>query len=267
MATVALRLTPGLLTGSRAPAIVERNLMVYRSSWLLLVSGLLEPLLYLLSLGVGVGRLVGDVTGPDGRTLSYAAFVAPAMLASSVMNGAVIDTTFNVFFKLKFAKVYDAILSTPVSPLDVTLGEIAWSLGRGILYSSAFLAFMLAAGLVSSWWAVLVLPIAALAGFSFAAVGMACTTFMRSWQDFEWITLATLPMFLLSATFYPLTTYPPALQQVVRWTPLYQVVDLVRSATTGTVHVGLLANLLYLVGIGAVGMAVSRHRLARLLLR
>jgi lipooligosaccharide transport system permease protein len=267
MASVALRLTPSLLAGSRAPAMVERNLMVYRRSWLLLVSGVLEPLFYLLSLGVGVGRLVGDITGPDGRTLSYAAFVAPAMLASSVMNGAVIDTTFNVFFKLKYAKLYDAVLSTPVSPLDVTLGEIGWSLGRGILYSSAFLAFMLVAGLVSSWWAVLVLPIAALAGFCFAAVGMACTTFMRSWQDFEWITLATMPMFLLSATFYPLTTYPPALQTIVRWTPLYQVVDLVRSATTGTMHASLIVNVIYLLATGAVGMAVARRRLGALLLR
>jgi lipooligosaccharide transport system permease protein len=267
MTTLVLRITPSVLAGSRAPAVVERNLMVYRRSWLLLVSGLLEPLFYLLSLGVGVGRLVGDVTAPGGRVLSYAAFVAPAMLASSVMNGAVIDTTFNVFFKLKYAKLYDAVLSTPVSPMDVTLGEIAWSLARGILYSTAFLAFMLADGLAGSWWTLLVLPVAALAGFAFAAAGMACTTFMRSWQDFEWITLVTVPMFLLSATFYPLSTYPPGLQAVVRWTPLYQVVDLVRSATTGTVHVGLIANVAYLVALGALGLVVARSRLERLLLR
>jgi lipooligosaccharide transport system permease protein len=267
MATVALRMTGSLVAGTRAPAVVERNFMVYRRAWLLLVSGMLEPLFYLLSLGVGVGSLVGDVTLEPGTTVSYAAFVAPAMLASSVMNGAVIDTTFNVFFKLKYAKLYDAVLSTPVSPLDVTLGEIAWSLGRGILYSSSFLVFMLVTGLVSSWWALVVLPVAALAGFAFAAAGMAATTFMRSWQDFEWITLATLPMFLLSATFYPLSTYPPGLQTVVRWTPLYQVVDLVRSATTGTMHVGLLLNVAYLLGLGALGMVVARRRLASLLLR
>ena len=267
MATLILRITPSVLAGSRAPAVLERNLMVYRRSWLLLVSGLLEPWFYLLALGVGVGRLVGSVTGPGGQTLSYAAFVAPAMLASSVMNGAVIDTTFNIFFKLKYARVYDAVLSTPVSPMDITLGEIAWSLARGLAYSAAFLAFMLADGLVMSWWAVLVLPVAALAGFAFAAVGMACTTFMRTWQDFEWITLVTLPMFLLSATFYPLSTYPPGLQAVVRWTPLYQAVDLVRSCTTGTMHLGLVANVAYLVALGTVGLVVARSRLGRLLLR
>jgi len=267
VATTALRVTPGLIGGTRAPAIVERNFIVYRHSWVLLISGLLEPLFYLLALGVGFGKLVGDITGPDGQTLSYAAFVAPAMLASSIMNGAIIDTTFNVFFKLKYARLYDAVLATPVRPTDIALGEIAWSLGRGLLYCTAFLAFMAVTGLVSSWWALLVVPVAALAGFSFAAVGMACTTFMRTWQDFEWVTLATVPMFLLSATFYPITTYPPGLQAIVRWTPLYQVVDLVRSLTTGAVHPDLVWNLLYLVVIGALGLAISRARLASLLLR
>ena len=102
------------LAGSRAWPLVERNLLVYRRSWLLIVSGFFEPVFYLLSLGVGIGALVGTVTGPDGQAIEYTAFVAPALLAASAMNGAVYDSTFNVFFKLKYAKTYDAMLATPL---------------------------------------------------------------------------------------------------------------------------------------------------------
>ncbi len=261
MATSVLRITPSLIAGSRAPAVIARNVRVYRYSWAVIVSGFFEPLFYLLSLGVGLGSVIGDVDG-----ISYAAFVAPAMLATSAMNGAITDSTFNVFFKLRYNRIYDAVLSTPVAPFDVALGEIAWALGRGLIYSTGFLVVMLALGLVSSPWALLVLPVSVLIGFAFAGVGMAATTYMRSWQDFEWIVLAILPMFLLSATFYPLSTYSPALQIVVRWTPLYQAVDLVRSLTTGAVHWSLLLNLLYLLAMGLLGLSVAARRLDRLLL-
>ena len=109
MATSVLRITPSLLAGSRAPAVLARNLRVYRYGWPVIVSGFFEPLFYLLSLGYGLGSVIGDIDG-----ITYAAFVAPAMLASSAMNGAVMDSTFNVFFKLKFNRIYDAVLGTPV---------------------------------------------------------------------------------------------------------------------------------------------------------
>lgn len=265
--TAAALRQPPARRRSMAPALFERNVRVYRRSWLMLVSGFLEPLLYLFALGVGLGAVIKGVTGPDGQPLTYAAFVAPAMLATSAMNGAVIDVTFNVFFKLKYNKLYDAVLATPVSPRDVAAGEIAWAVARGSLYSSAFLVVMVALGLVSSWWAVLVPLAALLLGFAFAGAGMAVTTFMKSWQDFEWTFLATLPMFLLSGTFYPLDVYPPALRTVVQWTPLYQGVDLVRSLSVGAVHPGLLLRVAYLVVLGGLGLLVTSRRLARLLLR
>lgn len=267
MATLIARIAPvSALAGSRAPAIVERNLMVYRRGWLVLVSGFFEPLFYLFALGVGLGALVGDVV-VGGRTLSYTAFVAPAMLAASAMNGAIFDATFNIFHKLKYAKVYDAVLSTPMGPRDVAVGEVIWALMRGLLYSGAFLVVMVGLGLVSSPWAVLVLPVAVLIGFAFAAVGMAATTYMRGWQDFEWVQLATLPMFLLSATFYPLETYPPGLRVVVEWSPLYQGVALVRALSTGAVDWALLVHAAYLGLLGLLGVVVSARRLERLLLR
>ncbi len=258
---------PMMFGGRRAARLVERNAMVYRRIWLILVSGFFEPLFYLLSIGVGVGELVGDITLPDGRIIDYTAFVAPALLASSAMNGAVYDSTFNVFDKLKWRKIYDAVLATPIGAGDVALGEITWALIRGLIYATAFLVVMLAMGLVLSPWAVLALPAAVLIGFAFAACGMAATTYMRTWLDFEWVQLAVLPMFLFSATFYPLSTYGPALQWVVRVTPLYQGVALLRGLTTGDVGPELVVPVVYLVTMGLIGLSVASRRLERLLLR
>jgi lipooligosaccharide transport system permease protein len=250
----------------RSPRVVERNLMVYRHTWLIVVSGFFEPLFYLLSIGIGIGALVGDVTF-HGTPVDYTAFVAPALLASSAMNGAIFETTMNVFDKLKWKKTYDAMLATPVEPRDIALGEITWALMRGQLYATAFLVVMAAMGLVTSWWGLLAWPAALLVGFAFAGVGMASTTFMRSWQDFEWIFVVTLPLFLFSATFYPLDTYPRWLQLVVVVTPLYQGVDLLRSLTLGEVGPRLVVPVVYLTVMGAVGLRVAGARLGRLLAR
>ncbi len=254
------------LTGRRSRALVERNFMVYRRTWLTIVSGFFEPLFYLLSIGVGLGKLVPHISYA-GADVRYTAFVAPALLASSAMNGAIFDSTFNIFWKMKYAKVYDAVLATPLGPFDVATGEISWALLRGAMYSTAFLVVMAGMGLLTSWWALLSLPFAVLEGLAFAAVGMGATTFMRSWQDFEWVTLAILPMFLFSATFYPLSTYPSAVGAVVRWTPLYQAVDVQRALVLGHLRLGLLANIGYLVAMGVVGVLVAGRRLGRLLLK
>jgi lipooligosaccharide transport system permease protein len=193
--------------------------------------------------------------------------VAPALLATSAMNGAIFDSTFNIFFRLKYAKLYDAALATPMRTGDVALGEVGWALIRGGLYACAFMVIMLALGLVHSIWAVLAIPVALLIGFAFAGAGMAATTFIRSWQDFEYVTLATLPMFLFSATFYPLGVYPRPIQLIVDCTPLYQGIALLRGLTLGYVGPGLLWHVLYLTVMGAGGLAVAGRRIGRLLLR
>jgi lipooligosaccharide transport system permease protein len=268
MATLLARVAPPALLGrGRARRLVERNLMVYRRAWLIIFSGFFEPLFYLLSIGVGIGKLVGHVTGPGGTPIAFRAFVAPALLASSAMNGAVYDSTMNVYFKLKYAKTYDAILATPVGVGDVALGEIIWALLRGLLYSAAFIVVMAALGDVLSVWAVLALPAAVLIGFAFAAIGMAATTFLRSWTDFDFVQLAVLPMFLFSTTFYPLSTYPRWLQLVVECTPLYHGVALLRALCTGGVGPGLIGHAAYLVVMGLIGLAITSRRLAGLLLK
>ena len=247
--------------------LVERNARAYRHLWILLITGVLEPLFYLLSIRVGLGALVGPVTGPGGRPVGYTEFVAPALLATSSMNGAVYDSTFNVFHKLKYAKVYDAALATPLGPGDIALGEITWALSRGLLYAITFLLVLAAMGLVHSAWLLVAVPASVLIGFAFAGVGMAATTYMRSWKDFDFVILATLPMFLFSSTFYPLSVYPRALQIVVECTPLYQAVALLRGFALGDVAPSMLGNAAYLAVLGLSGLYVASRRIRRLLLK
>ncbi|MBR7744168.1 ABC transporter permease [Phycicoccus sp. BSK3Z-2] len=234
--------------------------------WLLLLSGFVEPVFYLFSIGVGLGALIRTVTTDEGSVVTYAAFIAPALLAASAMNGAVADSTYNFFYKLKHAKVYDAMLATPVSPRDVAVGEIGWSLLRGGLYSTMFLVVAVAAGLVQSWWALLAVPAATLVGLAFGAVGMVATTFMRSWQHADYVNLAVQPMFLFSATFFPLSTYPEALQWLVRATPLYHGVALERGLLLGEVGWGLLGHVAYLLVVGVAGVWATSRRISTLLL-
>jgi len=258
---------PWRALGGRASLhLVERHARAYRHMWLVLISGFGEPVFYLLALGVGLGRLVGGVTGPGGAPITYAEFVAPALLASSAMTGAINDSTFNVFWRLKYAKLYDAVLVTPMRASEVALGEIGWALIRGGLYAAAFSVVLLAMGLLHSAWAVLLIPAALLTGFGFAGAGMAATTFMRSWQDFEYVTVATLPLFLFSTTFYPLSVYPRALQIVVECTPLYQAVILTRGLALGVTGPGLLWHAAYLAALGLAGLYIAGKRVSRLLL-
>jgi lipooligosaccharide transport system permease protein len=264
---LVLRMLPPGLYAGRARMLLERGLLVYRRIWLIIFSGLFEPLFYLFALGVGLGGLVGAINAPGPAPIGYAQFIAPGLLAASAMNGAVYDATYNIFFKIKYSKVYDAILATPLGPVDIAIGEITWSLLRGGLYATGFLLIMLVLGLISSAWAVLALPAALLIALGFAAVGMAATTFMRSWQDFELVQLAILPMFLFATTFYPLSVYPEGVQWLVQCMPLYHGVELMRSLCTGTVGWGLLANASYFVVMAILGFAVASRRLATLLLR
>ena len=181
------------------------------------------------------------------------------------MNGAFYDAT-NVFWKLKYQKLYDAILSTPLGPKDVAAGEAVWALFRGLLYAIGFFTVILALGLVESWWALLALPATVFVGFAFAGMGVAAVTFMRSWQDFDILNLAILPMFLFSATFFPLSTYPDWLEIVIQATPLYHGVELLRSLTTGTVGAAQLGNVAYLTVLGLIGTWIASRRVEKLLL-
>jgi len=267
-ASAASRIGSGVPGGvGRAHLLVERNVRAGRHGWLTLLSGFLEPVFYLFSLGIGLGALVGPVEVGNGVSVSYQEFVAPALLAASAMNGAIFDSSYNVFWKLHYARLYDIVLATPLGVRDVAVGEVTWALIRGAGYAASFLIVALVAGVVTSWWAVLALPAALLIGLAFAGVGLATATLMRSWQDFDMLQLVMLPLFLFSATFYPLSTYPEGWQWVVRATPLYQGVALVRELMLGMPGPSALGHACYLVLLGLAGALVAGRRMSGMLLR
>jgi lipooligosaccharide transport system permease protein len=263
--TMVLRILPPTMRDVRRPQrMVERNVVAYQRQWLILFSGFFEPLFYLLSMRVGLGELIGTVS-VGGQEVPYDQFVAPGLMAASAMNGAVYDSTMNVFHKLKWARLYDAVLATPMSAGDVALGEIIWALIRGQIYAIGFLAVMWALGLVGSPWVVLALPACALIGLAFASMGFAVTTYMRGFSDFEFVPTATMPMFLFSTTFFPLSSYG-SWAWLAQLSPLYHGVVLVRAANTGAFSWSLVGHVLVLAVISAFAMTIAARRVGTLLL-
>ncbi len=238
------------LGGKGSLRLVERHARVGRHLWLMLLSGIGEPLFYLLATS----------------SMNGAIYDSTFNVFFLIMNGAIYDSTFNVFFLIKYAKTYDAALATPMRAPELALGQVLWALIRGAMYAFAFTAVMLAMGLFRSYWAIGVLPAAVLTGFAFAAAGMAATTFMRSWQDFEFVTLAIVPLFLFSTTFFPLSVYPRPVAVLVECTPLYQAVTLMRGLALGMVGPGLAWRAAYLAVMGLAGLYLAGRRVGRLLL-
>ncbi|MER7506628.1 ABC transporter permease [Nonomuraea pusilla] len=256
------------VSAGRVGAVVGRNVGALRSGasyWLVLVSGFFEPLLYLLSIGVGVGALVGSVPAADGRVVPYAVFVAPAMLAASAMNGALAETTFNFFFKMRYAKTFEAILATPVRPVEVALGELCWAMVRSSVYTALFLVVMVVLRLADPWWAVAAFPATMLVGLAFGAVGMAGSTLLRGWQDFDLISAAQFSLFLFSGTFSPVGDYPVVLRVLVEALPLYHAVELVRGLTLGAPGWAALGHAAYLVAMVVAGLWFAARRIERVL--
>ena len=248
-------------------AVVQRGLVAARSSsWVVVLSGFFEPVFYLASMGLGLGALIGDVQTSTGMQVSYAAFIAPALLAVSAMNGAIYDSTWNVFFKLNYGKIYEGMLATSLGPLDVALGEIIYALLRGLLYASGFMIIMQLFGLNVAPTAILAIPAVLLIAFGFASVGMAVTSYMKAFQQMDWIALVMLPMFLFSATFFPITVYPEPVQWLVQAFPLWHGVELVRGLTTGALSSAMWIHIGYFLIMIALGLVFTTRRLRALFL-
>jgi len=266
--------TPGALATAwariwRSRRLVERNIMVYRHQWIIILSGVFEPIFYLVGIGLGLGAIIREVPLANGQVVPYAAFVAPALVATAAMNGAVFETIFNVFFKLNYAKTYDGVLATPMGITEIAIGEMLWALIRAALYAVAMFVIMLLMGLILSPWGVLMVPAALLVAASFAAAGLAGTSFLRTVNDFDVpMGLIVMPMFLFSGTFFPIeSVLPDWLVTVIQLTPLYHGINLIRGLSTGILGIGQVWDLLYLVVFFAICLWIAMRQMERKLIK
>lgn len=244
----------------------QRNLWVYRDRWIYsLLPNFFEPVFYLLGLGVGLGFYVSTGGAFEG---DYLAFIAPGLVASAAMNGASFETTYNMFVKLHFGKLYDAMIATRVSIEDVTLGEALWSVTRALMYGGIFLLITLFFDLPLTANLLLALPAIALIGFCFSAIGLAFTSMISIIDVYSYyFTLFLTPSFLFSDIFFPVADrFPPALVIVAEATPLYRSVQLLRGIVFGDYSTALL-DVLYLVSVGTALTAFAVWRMRRRVLR
>lgn len=256
------------LYAGNARAVIERGFRVIGTqNWGIVATGFFEPVFYLLAMGFGLGNLVGSVPGPTGEPISYLAYIAPALLATSAMNGAIYDSVNNVFFKLRFSKLYEGMLQTCLGPMDVALGEIFMALFRGLLYSVGFLAVLGILGILTSWWSLAMVPVAVLIALGFASLGMAVTSFMKSFQQLDLVPMFLLPMFLFSSTLYPISVFPEPIQWIVMALPLWHGVELMRDLSVGYLDLATLGHASYFVVMSVIGIAAVTVRLRRLFLR
>jgi lipooligosaccharide transport system permease protein len=211
----------------RAWRMWQRNAVLFRRGWrLFVIPNFFEPVLYLLSIGLGLGLYIGQqIMGVD-----YVVFIAPGLAAASAMNGAVFEVTYNVYVKLQYIKLYDAVITTPLEPEDAAAGEIAWAVTRSLMYGVTFVIVMALLGYVRSPLA-LAAPLGlALIGVGFASLGMVVTAVIPRMELYTYFfTLFVTPMFLFSGIFYPIERLPDAAQPVAWFTPLHHGVELMRA--------------------------------------
>jgi lipooligosaccharide transport system permease protein len=245
--------------------LLRRQLYVYRRTWAELVAAVVEPLVYLLTIGVGLGKLVGHPPGLP--RVSYASYVAPALLAMAVMNAATNETIVGAFNRLRREKLYDVVVGTPMSVGEIARAELWWATARGTFAGCGFLAVMAGFGLVHSATGLLIVPLSAVVALAFASAGLIVATVARDWSDFQWVQLVMLPMFLFATTFYPLSVYPRAIQILVECLPLYYAIDLMRESALGTLGSGAVVAVAYLVPLTAVAWWFAVRRLRSVLIR
>jgi lipooligosaccharide transport system permease protein len=207
-----------------------------------LIGNLGEPLLYLVAMGWGLGRLVGTVDG-----IPYIQFLAPGLVCSAAMYSATFECTFGAFTRMTRQRTYDAILATPVSLDEIVAGEVLWGATKGMLSGGSMLLVMALFGLVHSLWALLTLGLSFLIGLMFAALSMVVTAKSPSYDFFSYyFTLVIAPMFLFSGIFFPIGNLPGWAQTLAWFLPLSHGVDASRALFSGRVGWELTGDLTWL---------------------
>lgn len=245
-------------------AVWRRNAAMYRRVWMLnILPNFFEPVLYLLSIGIGVGAYISEMGG-----MSYAAFLAPGLVCVAAMNGASFEVTYNIFVRLNFEKQYDAMLTTPVQPDDVLAGEVFWAVTRATIYGSCFLLVITLFGLAPMPSAALALLVIPLTGLLFAAIGIAFSLHIQTIDVFSfYFTLFLTPLFLFSDVFFPLKE-----RLAGRWLwmaealPLLHPVRLARSAFAGRADLVSLWDVAYILGVSGLLLLWARGAVRRRLI-
>lgn len=257
---------PTGLTSTAAFRMLEHDLLVFRRTWhSYLISGLSQPFLYLVSMGIGLGLYVNRGGGAPGG-VPYLTYIAPALLVTQAMMTGAFESAWPIMAKIVWDKTYIAALNTPLRATDLLFGDLMWVAFRAILLSVLFLLVVAIMGAVASPLAILAVPVAVLTSLAFAAPIMAFTATQETDNSFNLLfRFGITPLFLFSGTFFPVEKLPLALQPLAWATPLYHGVTVARSLSLGQVdlltmafHLGVLVAF-FVGGVIAAGITFRRR--------
>ena len=231
----------------------RRDLRVFSNLWKgALLPTFLDPVLYLLAMGFGLGTYLASING-----IPYKDFIASGLVASAAMWATAFETTYNVHFRMNEYRLYDNMLSTPVEVEDLVAGEIAWACTRALIYGTVFLLIIALFGLIHSPWAVITPIFIVIGSACFAAIGLSFTAIVGKVDYFTYYyTLFVTPMFLFSGIFYPLDRLPTWTHVVAWFTPLYHLVRITRGLILGPDALAILGNTAWLLVVTAALFAV-----------
>ena len=238
-----------------------RNLTVYRKTYKInILPNFFEPVIYLVAMGIGLGAYITR----DMEGVSYLQFIAPGLIVANAMNGASFETTYNLFVKMYFGKIYQAITATPVNLRDAMLGEALWAVTRGTIYGTIFAVVVAAFGLVSGWGSLLLLPLIVLTSALFASIGMLFSASIKVIDMYSFFyTLWMTPLFLFSGIFFPVSDFPVWGRALAWCTPLYHCVNLAKGVVLGRWSAGLWIDLAWILVVTLVLFTIAIRRMEK----